>query len=227
MACKALPGLWHSRRSAMLAALAYAHGKIASVRFRPIADTRTLSQAGWVRSTIIVAATIATLCASSPALGCERDSDPIYKLPGETDQSAAIRGERIDADRRLVAQMQMERHYVEAAPRIYVGEVVSRLEDGSGTTVRPVKAYRGALPRSPVKLAFVPASLCTGDDISDGEGWRGKPGELVVIFDRLKPTANRPNGIDSLMATSIRSQVLSSWIEQFGTVVPSSDADGG
>jgi hypothetical protein len=45
MACKALSGLWHSRHSAMLAAPAIAHGKIASVRFRPIADSPTRTQA--------------------------------------------------------------------------------------------------------------------------------------------------------------------------------------
>ena len=171
----------------------------------------------------ILAAAIA-ICLSAPAFACERDPAPIFKLPGETEAGAISRDERIDADPELVNRVQSERHYVATAPRIYVGEVVSRLADERGSIVRPLRAYRGKLPHSSRSLVFVPASLCTGD-ISDGEGWRGKPGELVVIFEGVGRTMWRPNGVDSLLATSIRSPELLRWIQRFGTPINRADLD--
>ena len=158
-------------------------------------------------------------------MACERDAEPIYKLPGETDESAIIRSEQIDAELAIVRRTQAEQRELKSAPRIYIAEVVSRLENGGGAEVKPLKAYKGVLPPLSRKLILVPASLCTGEEISDGEGWRGKPGELVVIFDGLEKTMTRPNGVDSLLATSIRSPALSSWLQQFGTVVRQADAD--
>jgi hypothetical protein len=164
------------------------------------------------------------LCAS-PTWACESDLAPISKLPGETEAAAMARNERIEIDLQLVGRVQAERRYVEHAPKIYVGEVESRLAGERGAVVMPLKAYRGTLPHSSQNLLFTPASLCTGDEISDGEGWRGKPGDLVVIFEGLKPTMWRPNGVDSILATSIRSPELLRWIRQFGTIVKGGDAD--
>jgi len=164
---------------------------------------------------------------SSPALACERDPThaSISRLPGETEEAAISRYSQIDHDIRLVDRVQTERRYVEHAPEIYLAEVVSRLDGERGAVVKPLKAFRGRLPQSPMDLVFVPGSLCTGDEISDGEGWRGKPGELVVIFEGLKRTMWRPNGVDSLLATSVRSSALVRWIQQFGTVIKRPEAD--
>jgi hypothetical protein len=169
-----------------------------------------------------VAVLVLAFCASWPAFACERDPAPIFRLPSETEEAAVARNERVQSDRELVDRVLLEQRYVERAPTIYMARVAFRLKDNSGAVLKPIKAFRGELPASSTKLLLYPASLCTGA-VSDGEGWRGDPGELVVIFEGVEKTVWRPDGIDSLRATSVRSPELVHWIEQFGTMIKSDD----
>jgi len=135
-----------------------------------------------------------------------------------------LRAEQIRSDGELVDRIATEKRDLEVAKAIYIGRIESRFEDDRGTIVRPLKAYKGSLPTSLRSLVWVPASLC-GGDISDGEGWRGQPGELVVVFEGLDQSMWRPNGIDSLLATSIRSPELLRWLEQFGNIVRTDETE--
>jgi len=173
---------------------------------------------------IISLAAGVVFCASWPVFACERDPAPIFKLPSETEEGALARNERIQSERELVDRVLQEQRYVESAPTIYMGRVAFRLKDNSGAVVKPLRAYRGELPTLATKLLLYPASLCTGA-VSDGEGWRGDAGELVVIFEGIEKTTWRPDGIDSLRATSVRSPELVRWIEQFGTIIKNEQGD--
>jgi hypothetical protein len=72
-----------------------------------------------------VAVLVFALCASWPAFASERDPAPIFRLPGETEEAAVARNERVQSDRELVDRVLLEQRYVERAPTITWLELLS------------------------------------------------------------------------------------------------------
>ena len=89
-------------------------------------------------------------------------------------------------------------------------------------TVQPLRAIKGALPLT--RRTLIDESW-SGEcsDRGDGLGSYGKIGNLVIVFEGLPTSTNRPKGIDSLPATDVRSSELLEALASFVEPQPASD----
>ena len=164
------------------------------------------------------------LAAATPAFACEVDSGAA-RLPGESLEEFEQRDELTLRDRFIVRHHLREKHAFENARSVYIAEVVSRRETPLGSTgirfpsvtVKPVSSIKGSLPNDLRTLTDqTTGGECT--DIGDGKAAYGKVGSLVLVFEGLPRSAERPNGIDSLRATDVRTfellQALASFVNR-------------
>ncbi|HUE79507.1 MAG TPA: hypothetical protein VMN38_07740 [Sphingomicrobium sp.] len=162
------------------------------------------------------------LCLSSPANGCEY-TDRLFQLPEETEAEARTRSEAIFREGFVIRHWARESFDIKNASTVYIGRVVAN-DRGQGTgsrpssTVEPIEAIVGSLPSGRRKLAEALGHSCSnyGDGYGDGEGSAAKVGSLVVVFEGLPKSQERPNGIDSLRATSIRNDDLLERLQRHG-----------
>ena len=146
---------------------------------------------------------------STSAMACERDPFA-FKLPGETDAEAQARTSRIADDQFIANRFNREAHNLDKATYAYLARVVSRNRSTNApdkwtppsTIVRPLAMLKGASQRLDRILVDGGSGLC--DDRGDGFGAHASEGTLVVVFEGLPITAERPRGIDSLLADDIR-----------------------
>jgi hypothetical protein len=163
------------------------------------------------------------LMVSQPALGCEYDPF-LFQLPGETDQVAQARSERIAADASVLRHFDREKYDFEHAASIFLARVTAKApaRDAAGklelpsTTVRPLTALKGSLPTSVMTLTddATGGGMCT--DFGDGHGAWSKVSDLVVVFAGLPKTRDRPRGVDSFDVSDIRTVELLDKLRAFG-----------
>jgi hypothetical protein len=148
--------------------------------------------------------------APSHAWACEIDPF-LFQLPGETQADAQARSDGTVADHETVRLYNRELASFENATTIYLGRVVARTRGSyvpgnatdPSTTVRPIASIKGA-PASDDRILAGEAAggLCI--DRGDGLGAFADNGDLVVVFEGLPKSIDRPKGIDSLPAKAIR-----------------------
>ena len=162
-----------------------------------------------------------TCAITTPGIACEYDSF-LFALPGETEVRAQERSEKIYRDYRIIEHFEREGANYKTATAIYLAQVVGKAPGPTSdvpfqlwTTVRPVHAFKGALPKSGQKLSgHPPGGLCT--DAGDGKGAFADVGDWVVVFDGVPKSRYRPSGIDSFRATDIRTIELLDAMREFG-----------
>ena len=186
-----------------------AFGPLRTVAMRGIIGSMRIS-----RTAYLSLGAFGTLClgslAVSPAHACEYVTWP-FQLPGETEQEARNRSAKILSDQLTKAQFEREDFDLKNAQTIYIARVLST-NRGQGTPagpmslVEPVAAISGKTPTRARTLVEAREQGCSnwGDGYGDGEGTGAPIGTLVVVFEGLPKTEKRPNGIDSLRATSVR-----------------------
>jgi hypothetical protein len=153
---------------------------------------------------------VATLAFATPVMACEQDPF-LFVLPGESLSVAKKRSKAIESDRDVIRSYHREEYAAENAKAIYLGRVVSSEETTymklpwtvPSTKVEPTKSLKGELPRDRQQL-IDEAQTGTCTHYGDGHGAWAKVGDLVVVFVGLPTSAARPNGIDSLMPSEIR-----------------------
>ena len=157
---------------------------------------------------VIVAAGLGLV--SGPAWACEIDPF-LFQLPGETETDAHERSDKTIADHETVRHYNRQRSNFENAATIYLARVTARTRGnyvpGSVTfpsaQVQPLIPLKGPLPSHARTLTGEPAGgMCT--DIGDGFGAFSNVGTLVVVFEGVRKTEERPRGIDSFQAKAIR-----------------------
>ena len=159
----------------------------------------------------IVCAAAGFLMTPLPAWACERD--PIlFRLEGETLLDAQQRAKGVDHDHRIKQAIDREESAWALADVVYLGTVTEaqlsksspgRYEQPS-TVVKPLISLKGTLPKSARRLTGEPAGgLC--QDRGDGFAAFAAKGQLVVVFEGLAVSEDRPRGIDSLDAVDVRS----------------------
>src|SRR5688572_1879496 len=161
-----------------------------------------------------IALALITLAAAQTALACERDSGAA-RLPGESQAEFEERDREVFHDNSVIQRYLREQDALAKARTVYIARVVSTpspTRPGSNivlpaATVHPVRPIKGALPRARRTLIDLSWS---GEcfDRGDGRASYGKIGSLVIVFEGLPTSTNRPNGIDSLLATDVRSSEL-------------------
>lgn len=171
-----------------------------------------------------VAAVVAALgwgLLTAPAQACELDPF-LFQLPGETEAEAQERSDKILADHAVTRQYNRERDAFEKATLIYLARVASRTsghfdpgQDGPSTRVHPLKSLKGSLPSNDRTLIYeVQPGACT--DFGDGQGTISPVGTLVVVFEGLPKNRERPRGVDSFRAASIRTIPLLDLLRGYG-----------
>ncbi len=160
--------------------------------------------------------------AVTPAHACGYVTWP-FQLPGETEQGARERSAQILSDQRTNARIAREDFDLKNSLTIYIARVLSNnraqgIRIRPKSIVEPVEAISGRLPSIARTLIEVESNSCSnwGDGYGDGEGTAASVGSLVVIFEGLPKSANRPNGIDSLRATSVRRAELLERLSKYG-----------
>ena len=153
---------------------------------------------------------ISAALTSLPVSACEQDPF-LFQLRGETEADAQERSDKGSEDRSVVEHYQRETDDFEKAIRVYLAKVISRThgryEPGNvvlpSTKVRPVTAMKGSLPSEDRILTDEAASgMCS--DLGDGEGAFANADDLLIVFEGLPITLERPRGIDSFHARHIR-----------------------
>lgn len=169
---------------------------------------------------VAVFAAMALGLVSGPARACEFDPF-LFQLPGETEAKAHERSDKILADNAVKRHFDRESYDFEKSALIYLARVFSRTAGNfaSGvlpsTRVRPMASLKGTLPPDDQTLTDEAQSgMCT--DIGDGHGARSYIGELVVVFEGLPKTGERPRGIDSFQVGSIRTFELLDRLREYG-----------
>ena len=159
---------------------------------------------------------------SGPALACERDPF-LFQLPGETEADANERSDNVRAAFRAIEHANRESYAVQNSTLIYLARVVLKTPGRStsaernlpSTRVRPLASLKGTFASADRTLTDEAASgMCT--DIGDGQGALSGVGKLVVVFEGLPKTSERPRGIDSFEAGSIRTVPLLDWLRGHG-----------
>lgn len=152
--------------------------------------------------------------AARPASACEYVTWP-FQLPGETEQEARKRSAQILSDQLVKAHFQREDFDLNNAQTIYIARVLSTNRGQAAraqpkSIVVPVEAITGKAPASARTLVETKERGCSnwGDGIGDGEGTGAPVGTFVIVFEGLPKTEERPNGTDSLRATSVRRKEL-------------------
>jgi len=159
----------------------------------------------------------------SQAWACEIDPF-IFQLPGETVAVAQERSERAIADNATVTLYDRELAGFETATTIYLARVVAKTRGNytpghvtdPSATVRPIVALKGSsFSGGDRKLTGEGAGgLCT--DRGDGLGVFAEIGELIVVYEGVPKTADRPRGIDSFRASAIRTGPLLDELRKHG-----------
>ena len=127
------------------------------------------------------------------------------------------------ADHETVRLYNRELATFQNATTIYLGRVVARTRGSyiagnvtdPSTTVRPIAPLKGA-PASDDRVLTGEAAggLCT--DRGDGLGAFADNGDLVVVFEGLPKSDDRPRGIDSFQAKAIRTISLLDELRKHG-----------
>jgi len=143
---------------------------------------------------------------AKPAWACEYDQ-PLFLLPGETEQDARTRADEALSDYLNRRHLEHEEYAYKNAKTIYIARVVAA-NDGTGfpvsATVRPINSIKGSLPASDRILSDIPAGgLCWHR--GDGDGALGKVGEPVLVFEGLPVSEDLPRGIESYRTRILRS----------------------
>lgn len=156
----------------------------------------------------ILATALGVTCGQARA--CEVDPF-LFQLPGETLADAQERSAQTWADHKTVQLYNRELASAENATTIYVGRIVAqrqgsyvpgKLTDPS-TTVRPILSLRGKPSSGDRVLTGERAGgLCS--DRGDGFAAFANVNDLVVVFEGLPRSVDRPRGIDSFGAKAIR-----------------------
>jgi hypothetical protein len=163
---------------------------------------------------------IASFYAVSAVPACACEWDPfLFQLPGETVEQASERSKKIHPDLEIVHHFHRETQDYETASVIYLARVISRKDDDrryeTSAIVRPLHSLKGALPtRDRTLTGQAAGGLCT--DRGDGTGAFGTAGDLVVVFENVPRSENRPRGVDSFPAMEIRSIDLLDKLREFG-----------
>ena len=159
-------------------------------------------------------------------MACETAPD-ISQLPGESQKEAQQRFEETHNDQWVIRRYNREAHSFEKARVIYIARVIATNRgDGVGakpsSRVQPVESIRGSLPTEQRTLTEVLGHSCSdfGDGYGDGQGSAAKVGTLVIVFEGLPKSEAKPNGIDSLNATSVRTYELLDPLYKHGKDVP-------
>lgn len=165
---------------------------------------------------------LASSLASTSALACEIEPW-LFQLPGESEQDTRDRSDSILRDQRAVRQFAREDFNLKNAQAIYIARVLAN-NRGQGSsarpasTIEPISAVSGKLPTGPRTLRETKEQACSswGDGFGDGEGTGAPVGTLVVVFEGLPKSEERPNGVDSLRATSVRHRELLELLTKYG-----------
>ena len=170
--------------------------------------------------------TLGMLCTgvamSTSATACEYDTW-LFQLPGETEKAARARSEEISRSQLNTRRFEREAFDLKNAKIIYIARVlasnrgqVARARPRS--VIEPVEAITGAMPAGTRALVETQEQGCSnwGDGYGDGEGTGATVGTLVVVFEGLPKSEWRPNGMDSLQATSIRHSELLDRVSKYG-----------
>jgi len=158
----------------------------------------------------------------TPAIACEYVTWP-FQLPGETEKDARERSEQILSDQLTNTHFRREEFDLKNAKTIYIARVVSNNRE-QDVRIRPaamieaVEAIKGKLPTGTRSLAETEQHSCSnwGDGHGDGEGTAAPVGSLIIVFEGLPKSQDKPNGVDSLRATSIRSGALLDRLSKYG-----------
>lgn len=153
---------------------------------------------------------IVALGLGSSAVACEIEPW-LFQLPGETEDDTRGRSDQIMRDGSAVRHFLREDFDLKNAQVIYIARVISNNRgQGSGakptSIIEPIETISGKLPTTRRTLTEVEERGCSnwGDGDGDGQGTGVPAGELVIVFEGLPKSKERPNGIDSLRATSVR-----------------------
>jgi hypothetical protein len=162
--------------------------------------------------------TLSAAVSAQPAVACEWDPF-LFQLPDETVAQANERSRNIHPDLETVSHFNRETRDYETASTIYLARVISRQEDRDryelSANVRPLHALKGSLPtHDRTQTAHAAGGLCT--DRGDGTGAFSKAGDLVVVFENVPTSEDRPRGIDSFSAMEIRTVDLLDKLREFG-----------
>ena len=161
------------------------------------------------RKSVVVAATLGL--ASGPSWACELDPF-LFQLPGETEADAHERSDRIIDDHQVVQLYKREISDFESAKSIYLARVIERSHT---TKLHPIAALKGSLPPVDQTLTGMGAGgTCT--DTGDGLGTFSAVGSLIVVFEGVPKTHERPRGIDSFPAKAIRTIPLLDQLRRHG-----------
>jgi hypothetical protein len=166
------------------------------------------------------------LAISSPTLACET-APSISQLPGETQKETYERFEKTHSEQWVIRRYQRESSSFKMAKSVYLAKVIASSRD-QGTSVKPIskvqpiEAIKGTMPIGQRTLAEISNESCSdwGDGYGDGQGSAAKVGTLVIVFEGLPKSEYRPNGIDSLMAESVRTFELLEPLYKHGKEVP-------
>ena len=167
----------------------------------------------WRRA--ILAAALAGTMMSGTASACERDPYE-FKLPEETGAQAKAREKKTSDEQRVGVLFDREMRAFETATSIYVGQVVRQSPAGSvagkwsppRTVIRLAKAVKGTPNLRERELISEADAGGWCEDRGDGYAAYAPVGTTVVVFEGLPVTQRRPRGIDSLMASQIRTAPL-------------------
>lgn len=164
--------------------------------------------------------------AASPVLACETEPD-LVRLPGETADAFEARLEKTHADQWVIRRYLRESKARENASTIYVARVVAS-NRGKATpnkapalprvTVQPLHSIRGSLP--PVRKTLAHTNWASCGNYGDGDAAWASVGEIVLVFEGLPRSEQRPNGIDSLLASDLRTFELLDPLYQYGSENP-------
>jgi hypothetical protein len=171
----------------------------------------------------LAAVLIAAASALVPATVRACEYDPfLFQLPGETLADAEQRSGGIRADHQIVSRYNRERAAFDNAKNVYLGRITALGPRGSAdrdlvdpsATVRVIAALRGEPPKERKLTGQAAGGLCW--DRGDGLGAFAKVGDLVVVFEGLPVSEDRPRGIDSLPAKAIRTVPLLDELRKHG-----------
>ena len=167
---------------------------------------------------LIAFAAFAAAALPTRAAACEYDPF-LFQLPGETAQTAEARSDRILSDYAIIHRASRQAYAYQKAKAIYLGRKLSTTRDPNShaevTTVRPIGAIRGPLPKGLQKLRDDAASgMC--DTVGDGDVSDLAAGTYVVVFEGLPEDSYRRRGKDSFDVSAIRNTDLLDAVRKFG-----------
>lgn len=171
-----------------------------------------------------LAFTFAALAA--PTLACESGPD-LFRLPNESDKEARERFEQTHADLWVIRNYEREAANLKGASIVYLARVVASEPWSMGkrgvpwVVVEPLQGIKGHRPTKRLTLTTIDPGGGSCTEAGDGAAPFATVGTLVFVFEGLPKSADyRPNGIDSLRATSVRTFELLEVLRKLGTNLP-------